>query len=156
MGAGKTLLFKLAELEKFTGNYHWVGSAGTVSIEDLRSILFQIGALTAARNTSAFKPRPRGQPRKVWHGVARAFADLVVAALQEIGCEKKGTNPKEAASATAVICAEALSWAYAEEITAEAFVSALRPRYRSKKSESQFSGDLEQRFPDAARVVISK
>jgi hypothetical protein len=66
----------------------------------------------------------------------------VVLLLRALGYEYKDTNPKAASSATAFICAEALSWAYQKEITSEGFASALRDRDRRKnKPKSGFEFD---------------
>jgi hypothetical protein len=127
--AGKEFLFRLDELEKFAGNYHWKGPSETISIDDLRHILFQIGVLVGAEAKA--KP-PRGQPPKVWHQVAREFARDTETAIRTLNRKdvKKESNPIAADSATAAICSAALSWAYGKKITPEAFVTAMRTRDR--------------------------
>jgi hypothetical protein len=156
--AGKALLFQLEELERFAGNYHWVKEDYSLNIDDLRDILSRIGALvpTDQKQVGIVK---RGQPRKIWHAVAREFAPLVVQVLRDLGYENADLDPRASASATAQICAEAMAWAYKDEITSDAFADALRKRDRSRKGKAVAldpSKTFDERFPDVARVAIPK
>jgi hypothetical protein len=138
--AGKALLLQLERLEKYAGNYEWAGLTRSVTIEDVRDILFQTGSL-AVDDVGPTSPA-RGQPPKAWHAVAHQLAVRVVLLLRALGYEHKATNPNEASSATAFICAEALAWAYQEKITEEGVASALRDRDRRKnKPQSGFEFD---------------
>jgi hypothetical protein len=65
---GKALLLQLEQLEKYVGNYEWLGLTRSVTIEDIRDVLFQIGSL--AVDDVGPVPSERGQPPKAWHGVA--------------------------------------------------------------------------------------
>ncbi len=83
---------------------------------------------------------PRGQPHKVWHAVAREFARAVEKVLRELGHDK-GLNPKNEASATAVICASALTWAYGAKIGPAAVSNAMRSRNRKAKAKASLEFD---------------
>jgi hypothetical protein len=145
--AGKELLFRLAELEKVAGNYHWEGPSETISIEDLRHILVQIGVLVSANPETKAKP-PRGQPPKAWHQVARKFAPEIAAVVRTLEREdaEKNANPQASGSATAIICSLALSWAYGENITAGAFVNALRTRSRKNSDKTPIASQRHTRI----------
>jgi hypothetical protein len=123
------------------------GPSETISIEDLRHILVQIGVLVSANPETKAKP-PRGQPPKAWHQVARKFAPEIAAVVRTLEREdaEKNANPQASGSATAIICSLALSWAYGEDITAGAFVNALRTRSRENSDKTPIASQRHTRI----------
>ena len=142
--AAKELRSQLAKLRNYAGGYPWEG----VNVDEVGDALNQMIALCPPPSDPSHVNR-RGQPPKVWHDAARQFAPLVIDILHGLGYGKNDTTTRSDASATAHICAEALSWAYSEKITSGTFVTAMRDRDRSKNRPSLAEMTYDQIFPDA-------
>jgi hypothetical protein len=142
------LLFRAEELEDFYGGYHWPDSQGGVSLDDIKQLLWRIGAFPKERVAAVPK---RGRRQEEWHGAARPIARLIKGALQAIG-HAKNLSFVDENSLVAIVGAEVISWSYHIKISAAGFAAANRQRDRSRAGQQS---DYATCFPGAARLRIT-
>jgi hypothetical protein len=131
-----------SDLEEFCGGYAWTDKFGSISLEEarervdgLKEFLWQIGA--HAQFAEAATP-PRAKEN--WHVTGRRVAALIIYVEREMGL--RALSATNESSATAVIGAKAINWAFGLEIEPSGFAVAMKTRDRKKSAKRAARGKL--------------